>query len=127
VALNDRCHKHGTRLDGPEGTDGCSHCRRAAKVEAERLADESNPFALHNREVKVGKLLDEIDRQCGFAGLDPQADGFAIADMGARWTEQQWGQIAINAATKPPSDKTKGIVLERYRQRGRKAQERAAS
>ena len=136
-ALNTRCRECNTLL-GPEDAIGpitdppeCLTCReraaKAAKLERERIAAENNPHALHARAIKVGKLLDEIDRQCGYAGLDCHADGFLVAKMAQLWTAQQWAEIAVLAGTNPPSDKTIGVVAERYLERARRAQQRAAS
>ena len=133
MALNSRC-RDCRNLLGPEDNDGadtqpdhCARCRAQAKLEAERLADESNPFALHNRLIKVTKLVEEIDRQCGYAGVDPHAEGYAVARMVEGWTDQQWGEVSAVAGTKAPSGKAREMVIERYRERVRLARERRAS
>lgn len=70
------------------------------------------------RDLKVFRLMTEIDRQARLKRLDPHTGHAAhIAEVMAACDSQQWAKLALLAGTKPPSEKTRQLVVRRYRER----------
>lgn len=87
----------------------------------------ANPFAAAARQRKVALLVRVVDDFVAFCGLDPKADGFAVADMLAELPVERWNDLALEAEVIEPSALSRELVVAHYREIGRIAQGRVAS
>lgn len=84
----------------------------------------ANHWELNGREIKVARLVQEIDRTLRASGIDPYTQAAAVAvTLSDQWGRLQWAQAALMAAVRPPSDETKRQVIARYRARAEEARE----
>jgi hypothetical protein len=78
------------------------------------------------RERKVRALVNRIDDECAWKGIDCRKHGFAIADMLASWGDKEWQALADNALVNLPHKESRELIIEEYRERGSIAQRRAS-
>jgi hypothetical protein len=87
-----------------------------------------NPFEAEARRRKVKAIVDRIDDECTWRGIDPRtgAGAFAIADMLSGWADREWQAMADNALVNLPRKDSRDLIVAEYRERGAAAQRRAS-
>jgi hypothetical protein len=120
MALNTRCEKCGTRLGAEDFTAAgeldCLLCKKLAPADQ---VDDS-PFESMGRQRKVIAMVEVIDRNALNNGINPYDQAGRILLAARDWEEKTWRSIALRAnpkSKKPPSDKTRAMVISVYRDR----------
>jgi hypothetical protein len=68
-----------------------------------------NRFEIEARKRKVRALIERIDDQCSWMGIDSRREGFAIADMLASWGDREWEALADNALVNLPHPESRVV------------------
>jgi hypothetical protein len=90
------------------------------------LIQGKNHFENEARRLKVRAIIERIDDQCCWMGIDSRRGGFAIADMLAGWGDREWQALADSALVNLPHAESRKQIVDEYHERGALAQRRAS-
>ena len=81
----------------------------------------ANPFAVAKHLEKRDALVAQLDRIVQMCGLNPQHDAHLVVGVIRGWSEARWAELAVSCGKNPPSEITRGMVVDALLARGRRS------